>query len=48
MGGKAQLFHALGKVGRYLTVAVNDEHALGLGRLDICDPREQMIPVGVG
>lgn len=31
VGSKAQLFHALGKVGSHLPVAVDDEHVLGLG-----------------
>ena len=48
MGSKAQLFHALGKVGSHLPVAVDDEHVLGLGGLDVSDPRQQVIPVGMG
>ena len=45
---KPRLFHALGEVGSHLPVAVDDEHVLGLGGLDVCDPRQQVIPVGVG
>ena len=48
MGGEAQLFHALGEVGSHLPVAVDDEHVLGLGGLDVSDPRQQVIPVGMG
>ena len=48
MGGEAQLFHALGEIGSHLPVAVDDEHVLGLGGLDVSDPRQQVIPVGMG
>ena len=45
---KPMLCNALGKVGRHLPVAVDDEHVLGLGGLDVRDPRQQVIPVGMG
>ena len=48
MGGEAQLLHTLGKVGRHFPVAVDNEHVLGLGCLDVGDPGQQVIPVGVG
>ena len=48
MGVKAHGADGLGKQGRYLPVAVDDEHMLGLGLLEVGDPVQQMIPVGVG
>ena len=48
MGRKAQLAHRLGKHRRHLPVAVDHEHVLGLGLLEMADPVQQMVVVGVG
>lgn len=48
MGRKAQLTHGLGKHRRHLPVAVDHENMLGLGLLEMADPVQQMVVVGVG
>ena len=48
VGGEAHALDGLGKEGRHLPVAVDHKDVLGLGLLEVGDPAQQVVPVGVG
>ena len=48
MGGEAHALDGLGEEGRYLPVTVDHKDMLGLRLLEVGDPAQQVVPVGVG